>query len=179
MRRSEVAYIITCVRVDNRPHFLLLRHKKWGDWSLVGGHVEKEDGGQWAATAVREAQEELPPMQHRKQFLLLPIFSTPVTWGPVQSKSAQGRETIYNAQFFALEFLKDPRYVLPELAIDELRLVSQDELEHSGEMAQPIRILAQKLRGGLTSIPLAWQTSLEKSSLPPKLFDPIAVSPSN
>jgi hypothetical protein len=141
---------------------------------LVGGHVEPIDGGHWAAAAVREAQEELPPLQHRKEFLLVPIFSTPVTWGPEISRSAGNRETMYHAQFFALGFLAEPRSIFPRLAIDDLRLVPQAELEHWSDLAKPIRILSQRLRGGLTSIPLAWGESIPKAALPPKLFEPLS-----
>lgn len=174
MRQSNVAYIVTCLHVDSVPHFLLLRHRKWGDWSLVGGHVESISGESWAAAAMRETQEELPPLQHRKDFVLLPIFSTPVTWGPEISRSAGNRETMYHAQFFAMEFMADPRSIFSRLDTEDLRLVSQNELERSAELAKPIRILCQRLRGGLTSIPLAWKDSVSRAVLPRRLFDPVS-----
>jgi len=174
MRHSDVTYIAIGIRINSSPHFLLLRHKKWADWSLVGGHVEPFEGGHWAAAAVRETQEELPPLQHRREFLLVPIFSTPVVWGPEISRSAGNRETMYQAQFFAMEFLEDPPSIFSKLASDDLRLVPQVELEHWYELATPIRILSQRLRGGLTSIPLAWSESVSKTALPPRLFEPIS-----
>jgi len=140
----------------------------------VGGHVEPSETGRWAAAAVRETQEELPPLQHKKDFLLVPIFSTPVSWGPEVSRSAGNQETIYQAQFFALEFLKEPLAIFPKLAVEDLRLVPQAELEHCAELAKPIRILSQRLRGGLTSVPLAWRESVSKVALPPRLFEPIS-----
>lgn len=176
MRQSNVAYIVTCLNVDSAPHFLLLRHRKWGDWSLVGGHVESFRGESWAAAAMRETQEELPPLVHRKDFVLLPIFSTPVKWGPEISISAGNRETMYHAQFFAMEFMGDPRSIFTKLDAEELRLVPQNELEHSAEIAKPIRILCQRLRGGLTSIPRAWNDSISRAALPRKLFEPVSVS---
>jgi ADP-ribose pyrophosphatase YjhB (NUDIX family) len=173
MRHSDVAYIVTCIRVDGVPHFLLLRHRKWGDWSLVGGHVET-GGESWASAAMRETQEELPPLKGRKDFVLLPIFSTPVTWGPEFSRSAGNRETMYEAQFFAMQLLDEPNAIFSRLPVEDLRLVSQFDLEHMPDLAKPIRVLAQRLRGGLTSIPLAWKESVPRDVLPPQLFEQVS-----
>lgn len=173
MRHSEVAYIVMCLRIQGVPHFLLNRHEKWGDWSLVGGHVEAYEHGSWAKAAAREAQEELPPLQHRRDFLLVPIFSRPLVWGPEPSRSAQNRPTIYHAQFFALELLANPPSVLCRLCSENLRLVPQLLLENDLQAAAPVRILCTRLGGGLTSIPLAWPDTVDNTRIPREFFEPI------
>lgn len=107
MRKSTLALVL--IRVDtDRPKLLLMRHRKWNDWSLVGGHVEPEEKNDFAAAAARECNEELAPLKRGKDFVLLPLLLRPVQWGPVASKSAGGELTIYTAQFFELRFLCDP-----------------------------------------------------------------------
>jgi hypothetical protein len=171
-RHSDVAYIVVCLRVGGTPHFLLGRHKKWGDWSLLGGHVEPFEHGSWAAAAARETQEELPPLRHRKDFVLVPIFSNPVAWGPDASRSADDRPTTYQAQFFAMEFLAEPAAVFARLDVHDLRLVPQGSVERDTGMAKPLRILEARLGGGLTSVPLAWSSPVDRAKLPSELFAP-------
>lgn len=169
-RHSDVAYIVVCLRIEGTPHFLLGRHKKWGDWSLLGGHVEPFEHGSWAAAAAREAQEELPPLRHRKDFVLVPIFSNPVVWGPDVSRSADDKPTMYQAQFFAMEFLAEPSAVFRRLDVHDLRLVPQGNVERDVGTAKPLRVLEARLSGGLTSIPLAWPSPIDRSKLPEELF---------
>lgn len=83
---------------------------------LLGGHVEPFEHGSWAAAAAREAQEELPPLRHRRDF------------------------------------------------------VSQVNIERDQPIAKPLRILEAGLGGGLTSIPLAWPSVVERAELPVQLL---------
>jgi len=175
MRHSEVSYVLVCLRVDGTPHFLLAHHTKWGDWSLAGGHLEPSEHGSWATAAAREIQEELPPLQHRKHFVLIPIFSRPITWGPEPSRSSGNRPTIYHAQFFALELVVDPVELFSMLNAEDLRLVPQAELER-GRIAAPLQVVRDKLAGGLTSIPLAWPEGVSRSRLPVRLFGPTSTN---
>jgi len=170
IRQSEVAYVVTCLRIDDHPHFLLSHHDKWGDWSLVGGHVEPFEHGSWANAAVRELQEEIPPLLHGKDFILIPIFSRPITWGPTPSRSAGNKQTIYWAQFFWMEFLRSPTTLLAAADLANLRLVPQAFLEREPDISQPLRIIRERLSGGLTSIPLAWPQSLSRKDLPQSLL---------
>src|SRR5690606_27147061 len=127
-----------CLRIDGLPHFLLRSHEKWGDWSLVGGHLESFECGSWAAAAIRETQEELPPLRDRRDFVLVPIFSRPVGWGPEISRSAANEPTTYQAQFFAMELLGDPAAIFSRLQSHDLRLVSQADIERAGDVAKPM-----------------------------------------
>jgi ADP-ribose pyrophosphatase YjhB (NUDIX family) len=172
LRHSEVSYVLVCLRIDGAPHFLLAHHTKWGDWSLTGGHVDPSEHGSWASAAAREVQEELPPLQHRKDFLLIPIFSRPVTWGPEESRSSGNQLTIYHAQFFAMELVVDPVQLFAAMNAQDLRLVPQAELER-GRVSGPLQILRAKLIGGLTSVPLAWPEGISRARLPQQLFDAI------
>lgn len=175
LRHSEVSYVLVCLRIDGVPHFLLAHHAKWGDWSLAGGHVEASELGSWATAAAREVQEELPPLQHRKHFLLVPIFSKPVSWGPEQSRSSANQPTIYHAQFFAMELVVDPIELFATIDANDLRFVPQADLER-GEVPGPVKILRERLAGGLTSIPLAWPEVINRSRLPARLFDALTTN---
>lgn len=174
-RKSEVSFVLFCLHVDGVPHFLLQHHSKWGDWSLAGGHLETDDAGSWAAAAAREVQEELPPLAHRKDFVLVPIFSRPISWGPVPSRSAKNHPTTYQAQFFAMELLSDPSRAFAEMDVSDLRLVPQSDLERV-DVSTPLSTLRDRLGGGLTSVPLGWSASLRRAELPKKLFEPISAS---
>ena len=42
-RSSHIVYAVARFRANDRVVWLLRRHPKWGDWSLVGGHVEEDE----------------------------------------------------------------------------------------------------------------------------------------
>ena len=172
-RHSEVAYVLVCLHIEGVPHFLLRRHEKWNDWSLVGGHLESSEMGSWAAAAVRETQEELPPLQHRRDFVLTPIFARPLAWGPIASRSASDRPTTYEAQFFAMELLQNPAEIFSRMAVEDLRLVPQKVLESGRSISSPLATLRARLGGGLTSVPSAWSRSVQRADLPQQLFQPL------
>lgn len=166
-RHSEVAYVFVRVDVGGEPLFLLRFHEKWGDWSLVGGHVEPDDGD-WAQTASREAEEELAPLKHGKDFVLLPMLRQPTTWGPVKSRSAGGAETKYTAQFFALRFLGDPARSLERLPAQDFLLVPRSKLERQpllAAVAQTIDEARRRLPSGLKSVPAASERELSQALL--------------
>ncbi|HKY35866.1 MAG TPA: NUDIX domain-containing protein [Polyangiaceae bacterium] len=51
VRSSHVAYVFAKLRVRGDDYLLLNAHRKWGDWSLPGGHVEAFDES-WQAAAM-------------------------------------------------------------------------------------------------------------------------------
>ena len=51
IRQPDLALVVARIDVDGTPHWLLRRHPKWGDWSLVGGHVEPDEVLDWMLTA--------------------------------------------------------------------------------------------------------------------------------
>jgi 8-oxo-dGTP pyrophosphatase MutT (NUDIX family) len=55
MRHSELALVLIRLKVNADPCHVLIRHKKWGDWSFVGGHVEPDEKNDWARAAVRDS----------------------------------------------------------------------------------------------------------------------------
>src|SRR4051812_11686764 len=61
MRKVALAHVVVKFQVAGDSYYLLHRHRKWGDWSFVGGHVESGEEGLWVRTAVRETEEELHP----------------------------------------------------------------------------------------------------------------------
>lgn len=122
---------------------MLHRHPKWGDWSLVGGHVEQGEEDDWLKTASREAEEELAPLTLGGDFTVEPL-PVELRWGPCPSRSAGGMPTEYRARYFVLRFLKDPREILDVLPESEFRLVPIDEVESDEGVGHPVRVfLAQ------------------------------------
>ena len=164
MRYSELSLVLIRLKIDSEPYHLLMRHKKWQDWSFVGGHVEPGEQNDWARAAARECNEELAPLQFGKDFTLLPLLEQPLRWGPVASKSASGEPTIYTAQVFALRFLRSPIECLARLPPSEFRIVRESELVTGRH--DPDAITARTLRS-VSRSSLAWDAAL--SSLPLEL----------
>jgi len=168
IRQSHIACVIIGLNVGDELALLFLRHKKWKDWSLVGGHVEADEQGDWARTAARETEEELPPLVHKRDFVLLPLLE-PISWGPEKSKSAGGQLTNYTAQFFALKFLTNPMDLLRRLPKDQLLLIPESLLRGRGSVVDTGRVFQQVRRalgGALSSVPAAWDAPLARQRLP-------------
>jgi hypothetical protein len=162
MRTSHVVYVAVRLVVGGRGFFLLQRHAKWGDWSLVGGHVEPYDGD-WLAAARREANEELTPLRAETDFTLERIAGAPSHWGPLESRSAHGAPTNYEAAWFALMFLRDPERCLNALPSDAFMLVDREVALGATcerKITSLLRRLDASLPGGLASVPVAWEKSV-------------------
>lgn len=143
MRHSDIAYVLIRLRSEGKDCFMLHRHPKWGDWSLVGGHVEQGEEDDWLKTASREAEEELAPLTLGGDFTVEPL-PVELRWGPCPSRSAGGMPTEYRARYFVLRFLKDPREILDVLPESEFRLIPIDEVESDEGVGHPVRVfLAQ------------------------------------
>lgn len=158
MRTSDLALVLIRLTIRDQPHLVLIRHRKWGDWSLVGGHLEPEERADWARAARRECNEELSPLRYGTDFTLLPLLDQPVRWGPVPSRSAGDVPTIYTAQFFALRFLRPPAECLAQLRADDFRIVPESELTivtSSDDLPLPARALRSVRRPSL-----AWDSAL-------------------
>lgn len=56
-RRDDIHIVASVLVVDASGQVLLARHRRYGQWGLVGGHVNAEDASLWAAGA-RELLEE-------------------------------------------------------------------------------------------------------------------------
>jgi len=165
-RRSRLAYVVIRLAVGGRDCYLLRAHPKWGDWSLVGGHVEVDELSDWALAARREAEEELEPLRYGQDFKVVPIQNGPRQWGPVDSRSAGGASTVYEAEWFALVFLRDPEVCLARLPRDEFLLVDLELAVHppfDAKVAPLLARLNQALPNGLASVPMAWTTSVDET----------------
>lgn len=155
MRQIELAHIVVKICNKQGTQYLFRKHEKWKDWSLVGGHVDPGEEGDWARTAIREAEEELAPLKHRDDFIIVPLLPNPETWGPVDSKSA-GVPTTYTAQFFALIFTGNPDTALARLPENDFLLVPEAHLYNSPpKFGETIQVLRRRLDGSLNLIPLA------------------------
>lgn len=156
IRKSEISQVVIKLKTRTTSYYLLQKHKKWGDWSLIGGHVEDHEQGDWAAAGYREIEEELQPLKRTKDFFLLPILGQPVSWGPVQSRSAGGFATLYMAQFFAMTIYEDPIGVLNKLNPEGLCLFSESDVIdmcQGGQISNTVKVLQESLFKGLSGVP--------------------------
>jgi 8-oxo-dGTP pyrophosphatase MutT (NUDIX family) len=166
MRRSHVAYVLIRLHADGEDCVLLHRHSKWGDWTLVGGHVEADEEHDWLIAAAREAGEELAPLRLGGDFEVERL-RVMASWGPEPSRSAFGEPTEYSVEYFLLRFKKDPRELLAVLPASEFRLVPLRSLETRTEVSRPVRVLLQKL-GSELNVMRSWEPELhEIPGLPP------------
>jgi hypothetical protein len=164
VRRSRIAYVVAKLRIRGQDYLLLNAHRKWGDWSLPGGHVEPFDADFWAA-AVRETSEELEPLRYGEDLEIQREQLTCSEWGPVASTSAGGALTFYQAAFHFLRFKKNPQPCLERLPSGEFRLVALKDLGSATDVASIVARLGELLPGGLTSLPLSWNDDLEDAPL--------------
>jgi 8-oxo-dGTP pyrophosphatase MutT (NUDIX family) len=170
MRHSHVVYVLIRLPTCEGPALLLNLHEKWGDWSLVGGHVEDGERDDWAMAAAREASEELEPLAAGRDFSVAPIHAEPFTWGPEASRSARGERTVYHIQYYALTFLHDPAVLLERLPAGKFLLVPERELGSTKHaLGSPVRRAHRYLQGGLEAVPPAWGEALDPEALPASL----------
>lgn len=160
MRHSDLALVLIRLTVKSEPHMLLVRHEKWNDWSLIGGHVESHEKNDWARAAVRECNEELAPLRFGQDFILIPLLEQPVSWGPTKSKSADGELTTYTAQLFALKFLKSPGECLARLPKDDFCAVRESELIADEQANGGVLTVASKALGKFKRVLHAWNDPL-------------------
>jgi 8-oxo-dGTP pyrophosphatase MutT (NUDIX family) len=154
-RHSDLAFVVARIAVDREPHWLLRRHAKWGDWSLVGGHVEADEREDWLRAATREAEEELEPLRHGVDFDVQPMPTSTTSWGPVASRSVAGTPTTYRVRWFVLSFLVDPGDCLAKLSPDDFLLVPESKLLVRDDVSDVTSRLLETLHGDPASIPLA------------------------
>lgn len=164
MRRSRLAFAVAKLKVGGADHLLLNAHRKWRDWSLVGGHVEPTDADPWAAAA-REASEELAPLWYGVDMEVRREQLAVAEWGPVPSTSAGSVPTNYQVSYYLLELKSDPKECLARLPPGEFRLVLIGEVERRQELSSVARRLGELLPGGWESLPLSWNGDLDDAPL--------------
>jgi hypothetical protein len=170
MRHSNVVYILIRLPTVDGPSLLLRRHEKWGDWSLVGGHVEEWETDEWGLAAAREATEELDPLVNGQDFVVAPIHANPIVWGPEASRSAQGQRTIYHIQYYVLTFLRDPVALISRLPAENFLLIPEREIGSTEQaFGRPVRRAYQFLQGDLDVVPRAWGEELDLQALFPNI----------
>lgn len=122
IRISRVAYLVP-VLLDATPRLLLNWHKKWEDWSLVGGKLEP--GEDFTTAAMREAKEELAPLAPNLDFT---IYDAELDFCWRAHSPAMG-PTHYQTQIFYLRFLGDVSAALLRLPQEEFATVDLRRLE--------------------------------------------------
>lgn len=159
-RHSDVAYVVAKLRVRGEDYVLLRAHPKWGDWSLVGGHVEPLDAS-WLAAAAREVDEEMAPLRCGRDVDVQSLDVPGTQWGPVPSRSAGNRPTRYRAEWYQLLFKLDPREALGQLPPGAFRMVRLADLERVPGVSSIVQRAAALLPGGWRALPLSWQDDLD------------------
>ena len=159
-RHSNVAYVLAKLRLRGEDYALLRAHPKWGDWSLVGGHVEPTDAT-WQAAAAREVEEEMAPLRCGDDLEVQPLDVPASHWGPVLSRSASLRPTNYRAQWYVLRFKRDPSELLARLPPADFGLVRIADLAHTPNLSSIIERAGALLPEGWASLPLSWQENLD------------------
>jgi len=153
-RHSRISVVVFLLDLDGEPHLLLLRHVRWGDWSLVGGHIEGNETPLEAA--IRETEEELAPLRVETDIRVAQLFPDPVTWGPVLSRSA-GAPTRYTVWFHYGVFLTDPSLALSRVRGVRLGYVPMNALTRAGWPQDVTDILARlRAARGFRQVPAAW-----------------------
>lgn len=168
-RHSCLALVVIKLRIDGGDHLLLRVHRKWGDFSLVGGHVEAGEEGDWRRAAIREAEEELDPLRHEDDFRIVRLLDESVRWGPVQSRSARGQATYYEAQYFLLEFVGDPAAALARLPASDFLLIPLNRLDGGAATSETVGYLSRSYPGGLRGLPLSHAASIRGADLEVKV----------
>ena len=163
-RHSNVAYVLAKLRLRGEDCLLLHAHPKWGDWSLVGGHVEPTDAT-WLAAAAREVEEEMAPLRYGDDVEVDPLDLPATQWGPIPSRSADLRPTSYRAEWYVLRFKTDPSELLAKLPSGEFCLVRVADLTHAANLSSVIHRAATVLPHGWDSLPLSWQANLDQLPL--------------
>jgi hypothetical protein len=177
MRHSHVVYVLIRLPLPGGPSLLLRRHEKWGDWSLVGGHVEEWEMEDWGLAAAREATEELAPLVSGQDFVVQPIHPEPIKWGPEPSRSTQGQRTIYHIRYYTLVFLRDPVTLLGRLPAAEFLLVPERAIDSTGDvLGSPVHRARRFLQGGFDAAPRAWPGELDPRAFPAGL-QPVTPDP--
>lgn len=169
-RRSDLALVVARLLVDGRACLLLRAHEKWGDWGLVGGHVEPLEVDDWGLSASREVEEELAPLRVGVDVDVHPLPVPTSRWGPTPSRSAGNRLTVYEAEWFSLAFRRSPTVCMARVVQGRLLLVEQSvalAAEARSGITPLLAIVHEALPGGLDSVPLAWPEEVAASLLPP------------
>ncbi len=159
MRYSDIAYVVIHLRMEGDDYLVLHRHLKWGDWSLVGGHVEPGEEADWRITAIRETQEEMAPLRFGHHFDIYPLDIS-AAWGPAESQSAFGAPTMYRARYFLLRFFDDPGTLMRGLEPGQFRMFPRMRLRHEAGISFPVILLLDRLRRGGRYLPFSWHLDL-------------------
>lgn len=139
LRHTDVALVLIALGVKGVHHWLLRADPSWGDWTFVGGHVEPSEQADWKLSAARETDEEMAPLRCGRELEVTALDLAALEWGPVPSRSAGGRLTLYRAGLFMAAFLIDPRECLSALSGSDFRFFSGPEIAEHFESSSIVR----------------------------------------
>ena len=162
VRQSHLALVVIHLNVEGLPHLLFHRHPKWGDWSLIGGHVESDEETNWHVAAQREADEELAPLRLGEDFAVETKWNGELKWGPVPSRAKNNVPTIYVARYYLLRFLVDPSEALARLNPHDFALVRAPDgsWPFGNLVSDTFERFAATLHHRFEDVPLSWSRLL-------------------
>ena len=165
---EELALVLIKLQVVDKeePHYVMMRHTRWGDLSLLGGYLEPSDWGDWAKAAKRECNEDLAPLKHRKDFLLLPIFSQPLNLPEFQ----------VTGQIFTLRFQTDPMECLNRLPKKGyFQAVAESEATSLRDSSDDRLSMTARVVLSALGTPLSWDTPV--TGINSALFSRVCAGP--
>lgn len=160
---TRCAFVVCKLRIEGEVYVVVRYDVEWEDITLVGGHQEEEDEGQFAFTARRETLEELNDLAESARFKLVPLTGE-LEIGPIWSRSARSVRR-YKIVFYSLRFLQEPTVRLREKGDDEyVRFMKERDLMANQGNIRKSRILElvqKEVPGGIEAIPLSWDWDLK------------------
>jgi len=168
LRKVSCAFITCKLRINGDDYLLLRGDPDWNDLTLVGGHLEDFDKGNFRRTAIRETEEELPGLRWPGDFKIEAI--TPkISYGPVWSKSAEAK-TRYTIRYYHLKFIHEPSCIwsATRLGSPNMLVKVSDLLASSSKMklSNFVALIDHTFPGGIGALPLSWEQDLTASRLP-------------
>jgi 8-oxo-dGTP pyrophosphatase MutT (NUDIX family) len=163
-RRSTLSIVVFRLLVDDSDCVLLLRHDKWGDWGLVGGHIEPGESADEAA--LRETEEELVPLRVGHDLAIERLPHDPLEWGPVSSRSAGGHATVYHATYYAAVFRSNPEPALAAIHNRNLVFIPVKALDPHAWPSNVSDVLARYAHAHRVAeeVPRGWRASIRSDA---------------
>lgn len=151
-RKAEASQVVLKAPGRDGALFLMQFHEKWDQYAPLGGKLEP--GESPLAAAGRELEEELGGVRVGWDVAVEPLLNAPINVRRVSKRMQEDTEyTFHVFQAFFIRPVSDFSYLW---ALEKNRWFTEKEVTLSEEM----RAIAERLDGGLSSIPSTWASFL-------------------